>query len=145
MRDMLAVPFKILIISYVYKYAKAEILRLKCETYANFSVIYENRRQNSSTFRTIFATDKSACQFECSVEPKCKSINVNIDEEICELNDKSASDPLDRAVTISSLGWRFYSPSYEERLVRYLTNWKVSYFEWHENLRYSSIKNFFFK
>ena len=114
---MLAFTFKILLISYIHKYAKSEILRLKCEMYANFSVIHENRRQNSNTFRTLHATDESTCQLECSKEPKCKSINVNIDEEICELNDKSASDPMDRVVTMSSIGWRFYSPSYEERLV----------------------------
>ena len=108
---------QIFLVSFLYNLAECEILRLKCETYANFSVIHENTRQNNGTYRTLLYTDDSTCKLECSQDPKCKSLNVNVDEEICELNNKSAYDPMDRVVTISSPGWKFYSPSYEEQFV----------------------------
>ena len=103
--------------SLLYIYAECEILRLKCETYANFSVIHKNKRQKSNTYKTLNYTDDPTCKLECSQDPKCKSINVNVDEEICELNNKSAYDPVDRVLIILSPGWKFYSPSYVERLV----------------------------
>ena len=97
---------------------RSEILRLECETYANFSVTHENRRQNEGTFRRLMDTDEPTCKIECTKEPECKSINVNVNEDVCELNNKSASDPMDKTETISSFGWSFYSPSYNETLVR---------------------------
>ena len=98
--------------------ARSEILRLECETYANFSVTHENRRQIDGTFRRLLDTDEPTCKIECAKEPECKSINVNVKEDTCELNNKSASDPMDKTETISSLGWSFHSPSYNETLVR---------------------------
>ena len=97
---------------------RSEILRLECETYANFSVIHENRRQNEGTFRRLMDTDQLTCKVECTKDPECKSINVNVNEDVCELNNKSASDPMDKTETIPLSGWSFFSPSYNETLVR---------------------------
>ena len=99
--------------------ASCEILRLSCETYANFSIVSHNKRVNH-TFRTIPGTDRQTCQLECSQNAKCKSINVKNVDHSCELNNKSFHDPKDRAVTLESSGWVIYSPSYKERLVSVL-------------------------
>ena len=117
MIEMQSLTFSILVILAILSLADCEILRLECETYANFSVIHENRQQIGATVRILLATDGLTCKLECSREPQCKSINVNDYEEICELNDKSAMDPIDRVVITSSTGWIFYSPSYDEQLV----------------------------
>ena len=97
---------------------RSEILRLECETYANFSVTHENERQSDGIFRRLMDTDEPTCKIECTKEPECKSINVNVNEDVCELNNKSASDPMDRTETIPLSGWSFHSPSYNETLVR---------------------------
>ena len=97
--------------------ANAEILRLDCETYANFSVVHEDKKLNSHAFATLFDTQQSKCEYECSLDSRCKSINFKREENICELHDKSADDARDRISTITSVGWTFYSPSYKEILV----------------------------
>ena len=63
-------------------------------------------------------TDEPTCKIECTKDPECKSINVNVNEDVCELNNKSASDPMDKTETIPLFGWSFHSPSYNETLVR---------------------------
>ena len=112
--------FKVIAIYIVFllscKNKKAEILRLQCGTYANFSVIKENSRLHN-TFHTLWGTDSETCQNECGMEPRCKSINVHEDEYICELNDKSADDPKDKTGAVTETGWMFLSPSYTETLV----------------------------
>ena len=113
---MYRLTYRLLIILLIAGKVEAEILRLKCETYANFSVVQENKRLNH-TFATFFGTDKPTCQYECSLDSRCKSINVKNDEDICELNTKSSDDPRDRISTVPVAGWTFYSPSYKERLV----------------------------
>ena len=98
------------------KQQMGEILRLSCETYANFSIIEENKRIGNS-FRTMFDTDKSSCQYECAKEPRCKSVNFNDGVQVCELSEKSSDDPKDSITTNADNGWDFFSPSYHEILV----------------------------
>ena len=97
--------------------AATEILRLKCETYANFSVIQKNKRLMNHTYLTLTDTDLPMCQYQCGKDAKCKSINIKNDEDICELNSKSADDPKDQVATDPKFGWKFFSPFYKERLV----------------------------
>ena len=102
---------------FIYKESMAEILRLQCETYANFSVVHQNTRLHNHRFEPPLDTDTEMCQVECGMDPKCKSINVNEDEFICEINDISAADPKDQTNAVQETGWTFYSPSYTDRLV----------------------------
>ena len=97
--------------------ARAEILRLGCETYSDFSVILEGKKLDSHPFRTLLETQQPKCEYECSLDSRCKSINFKKEENICELHDKSADDARDQISTMTSVGWTFYSPSYKERLV----------------------------
>lgn len=113
---MRILTYRLFIIIFIATEVVSEILRLKCETYANFSVVQENRRLDSA-FTTLFDTDKPTCQYECILDSRCKSINVKDDENICELNSKSSDDAKDRISTVPAAGWTFYSPSYKERLV----------------------------
>ena len=106
----------LLILSLMYNQDMGEILRLSCETYANFSISEENKRIDDS-FRTIVETEKASCQYECAREPRCKSINFNDREQLCELSEKSADDPKDSIRTNTDNGWDYFSPSYNETLV----------------------------
>ena len=116
---MLKIFCVLLFTALAVKEAATEILRLKCETYANFSVIQENKRLMNHTYLTLTNTDLPMCQYECVKDAKCKSINIKNDEDICELNSKSADDAKDRVATIPEFGWTFFSPFYKERLVTF--------------------------
>ena len=96
--------------------SNGEILRLKCENYANFSVEEPNRKL-ASTFLTFEGLDKSECQYECIRNKQCKTININEDELRCELNDKSTEDKRDNVTTIIAAGWTYSSTNYNEALV----------------------------
>ena len=97
----------ILFIIFTAEQAATEILRLKCETYANFSVIQENKRLINHAYLTLTDTDLPMCQYQCGGDARCKSINIKNDEDICELNSKSADDAKDRVATIPEFGWIF--------------------------------------
>ena len=108
-----------LLIIFAAEQAATEILRLKCGTSTNFSVIHENRPLINHSYLTLTDTDLPMCQYQCGKDAKCKSINIKNDEDICELNSKSADDPKDRVTTIPEFDWTFFSPFYKERLVTF--------------------------
>ena len=110
---------RFLLLIFAAEQAATEILRLKCETYANFSVIQKNKRLMNHTYLTLTDTDLPMCQYECGKDARCKSINIKNDEDICELNSKSADDPKDRVATVPEFEWTFFSPFYKERLVTF--------------------------
>ena len=96
--------------------AHGEILRLKCATYANFTV-EENDKKLLSPFLTLHGLDKPECLSECILNKRCKTININEDELICELNDKSTEDSRDNVTTVVAAGWTYYSTRYNATLV----------------------------
>lgn len=96
----------------------AEILRLKCGAHANFTTVKSSARL-SNAFLTLEGLEATQCQFECTLNEKCKSINVNEDELICELNDKSFEDDKDNATLTSISSWTYYSTSYNETKVSF--------------------------
>ena len=92
------------------------IHRLKCSTYANFTV-QEHDSKLDSTFLTLDGIDKMECQYECSLDERCQTINIHEDDMICELNDKSSEDARDNIATVHADGWTYYSTRYNETLV----------------------------
>ena len=92
------------------------ILRLPCGTFAEFKAVHPNRKL-VQPFHVVFGFDENMCKNECIHHPKCKSINVNKKESVCELNELSAEDPSDKVETRLQLGWTYYSTFYNETLV----------------------------
>lgn len=108
---------RFLFIGIVTAQTAAEILRLECGTDASFSVIQQDKRLHDSYY-SLHDTDKFQCQYECSQDKRCKSINVHEADYVCYLNAKSSMDPRDRVSLSSQTGWTFYSPLYNETAVR---------------------------
>ena len=94
----------------------AEILRLTCGGYANF-VVEERNMRLQNTFLVFQGIDKAQCQFECIHNKQCKTFNINEDEMICELNNKSTEFRRDNVTTINATGWMYYATSFNESLV----------------------------
>ncbi|XP_065072025.1 uncharacterized protein LOC135696532 [Rhopilema esculentum] len=93
-----------------------EILRMPCKTFANFSVVLHGHSLDA-TYRTLENLDEQMCKTECIIEGQCKSININKDMGICQLNDKSAQNPNDRVKTDAKSGWTYFSTRYDEKHV----------------------------
>ena len=94
----------------------AEILRLPCTRYANF-IVEEPNKKLQEAFLTLQGLDKLQCQYECIMNKQCKTFNINEEEMVCELNDKSTEDERDNTTTAVAAGWTHYSTSYNETLV----------------------------
>ena len=77
----------------------------------------EAGKKLESTFLTLDGIDKLECQYECSVEKRCKTVNINEDHMICELNNKSSEDIRDNIATVHADGWTYYSTRYYDTLV----------------------------
>ena len=96
--------------------SSAEILRLDCAIYANFSVKKPNETLQH-TFLTIAGVDRVQCKYECIMNKQCKTFNINEDEMVCELNNKSTEDERDNTTTAIAVGWTYYSTQYNESKV----------------------------
>ena len=94
----------------------AEILRLPCTKYANF-IVEEPNMKLRHTFLTIPGVDTVQCKYECIKNKQFKTFNINEEEMVCELNDKSTEDERDNTTTAVAAGWTYYSTSYNETLV----------------------------
>ena len=104
----------------------AYIHRLKCSTYANFTV-QEHGSKLESTYLTLDGIDKMECQYECSLDERCKTININEEDMICQLNNKSSEDAKDNISTVHASGWTYYATRYNETLVgtRYILQFLI--------------------
>ena len=96
--------------------SSAHILRLECTIHANFSIEKPDEKLKSA-FLVLHGIDKAECQYECSTNKRCKSLNINEKEAICELNDQSTEDRRDNAMTVAAAEWTYYSTSYNDTLV----------------------------
>ncbi|XP_065071004.1 uncharacterized protein LOC135695686 isoform X2 [Rhopilema esculentum] len=93
-----------------------EILRLSCAVFGNFSVLHQDRSL-AATFRTLDGVDEQSCKSNCIMNHQCKSININEDESICELNFRSDQDPKDTIQTYYRQKWKYLSTNYTETLI----------------------------
>ncbi|XP_065071507.1 uncharacterized protein LOC135696142 isoform X2 [Rhopilema esculentum] len=108
--------FQILLLLVISVNTNGEILRLPCKIFANFTAVLHDQSL-SSTFRSLDNLDEQMCKFECIMEHRCKSINLNRELGICQLNSKSAQDPKDFIETQIKEGWTYYSTRFEEKNV----------------------------
>ena len=97
---------------------KAELLRLPCQSYANFSIIKPNTALQGSVISTLLFTTDNQCESMCIMEGRCKSFNREVSGDMrCELNDKTTEDRKDNVTTVARPGWTFKSTDYDFHLV----------------------------
>ena len=97
---------------------KGELLRLKCKSYANFTIIKSNTALQGSVIATFLFLTDNECRFKCLMERKCKSYNKEIGGDMaCELNDKTTEDWNDNVTAVERFGWTFRSTNYSFHLV----------------------------
>ena len=94
------------------------MLRLSCLYHAEFSEVKSDSILEGYVISTTNDISEQKCQSNCMFHPKCKSINWRAGEQqICQLNNRSAADLLDGVKVIQKVGWTFKSTSYTDPLV----------------------------
>ncbi|XP_065059570.1 uncharacterized protein LOC135687052 isoform X2 [Rhopilema esculentum] len=93
----------------------AEILRLPCKTFANFSIVKEGKTMKQP-FLSLEGIGPESCMYECIKHHRCQSININVNESICEFNGKAWDSELSTRFLSDRVGWRFISPTKERML-----------------------------
>eukprot|EP00112_Aurelia_sp_Birch-Aquarium-sp1_P004636 Seg1525.8 transcript_id=Seg1525.8/GoldUCD/mRNA.D3Y31 product=Tenascin-R protein_id=Seg1525.8/GoldUCD/D3Y31 len=115
---MAAYCFLILAFTYITSTINAEILRLPCKNFANFSIIKPNAALQGSVIATLLFKSERECRFDCMLNSQCKSINREEQgDQTCELNNKTTEDRQDSATLVSKPGWTFQSTDYSYRLI----------------------------
>ena len=97
--------------------SKAYIIRLPCLKFANFSVIWNNTALRGSIVATLYGVDETSCKAECLHNERCKSININEEEMMCQINGKVAEDLNDGIELVTKEGWTYKSTDYQSSLV----------------------------
>ena len=96
----------------------AEILRLQCKYFANFTKIQPNIVLQGSVIVTLLFKSEHECRFECTMNRHCKSFNKeNQGDQRCELNSKTTVDIKDFSTMVWRPGWTLHSTDYDDRLV----------------------------
>ena len=95
----------------------ARILRLPCETFADFSYVKEDQVLQGSLLATFNDKSEEQCADQCVLNYYCKSINIKNDATVCQLNSQSAADVSDNCSLVAGVGWKFKSTNYTDRMV----------------------------
>ena len=95
--------------------AKGLILRMWCETYADFTIFKREKGLDGSPLKEISNTNDRGCMRLCVQHPKCRSYNVERTASKCELNSKALGD--ENALLVSRPGWIYKSTDYSSTLV----------------------------
>eukprot|EP00112_Aurelia_sp_Birch-Aquarium-sp1_P019179 Seg4694.2 transcript_id=Seg4694.2/GoldUCD/mRNA.D3Y31 product="Protocadherin Fat 1" protein_id=Seg4694.2/GoldUCD/D3Y31 len=85
--------------------------------FANFSIIKHNRALSNSVLITQLEVDALRCKSECMKESRCKSMNVVLGENVCQLSEKSAGDYKDNVTLSTRSGWMYMETDDTERAV----------------------------
>ena len=87
--------------------------------FANFSIIKHNRALFNSVLITQLEVDALRCKSECMQDSRCKSINVG--DDFCQLNEKSAGDYKDNVTLTTRSGWTYMETDETEKAVSFLS------------------------
>ena len=93
------------------------IIRLPCLKYGNFSIIRNNTALKGWNIATLYGVDETSCKEECLHDERCKSININEEEMMCQLNGKVAEDVEDGVELVRMKGWIYKSTDYKSNMV----------------------------
>ena len=89
------------------------ILRTKCTSHGNFSVMMENSGLHMNEVISMKQDiDADTCKFECIMTNGCKSFAYNEDHLKCQLYKKSDQDPLDNITLTNMNGWTYQTTFY---------------------------------
>ncbi|XP_065053308.1 neurogenic locus notch homolog protein 1-like [Rhopilema esculentum] len=94
------------------------LLRLRCKSYANFSIKATGHLLEGSLIQEIYGIDLNECKLHCVLNQQCKSINIKYDGSgLCQLNNKSSHDMKDKVNLTNNNDWEFYTTNYSVRAV----------------------------
>ena len=93
------------------------ILRLSCKSFADFKISIDEYSL-AGAYSVVKDTDVNMCKSLCSNDTKCKSINTNEKERVCELHRRSVADIDDGAWPRPKQGWTYQTTLFNQTLVK---------------------------
>ena len=91
------------------------ILRLPCDTFAEFRIFSIGKRLTGHVLRTDKGLEDGQCMMKCVEHRKCRSYNLNVKDKICELNSKAHAD--NGTMLADETDWIYKSTDYKNLLV----------------------------
>ena len=91
------------------------ILRLPCKKYADFKVIFKDKRLTGNVLASFYGLQDTQCMVKCVENEKCRSYNINVKDGTCEVNGKASAD--NGAILKTDPDWVYKSTDYSSNLV----------------------------
>ncbi|XP_065069616.1 proteoglycan 3-like [Rhopilema esculentum] len=95
---------------------RMRILRLSCKSFADFKVSIDEYSLPGA-YSVVPDTDVNVCKSLCLNDTKCKSINANKKERVCELHHRSIADIDDGAWPRPTQGWIHQTTLFDQTLM----------------------------
>ena len=100
---------QLLVILMATRSSVEEILRLECQTHADFSISLQGLADVGSILTTHAVTGLRECVLHCISLPNCKAVNYKKDGGNCELVGRQLTKFL-----VSKTGWTFVTTDHKE-------------------------------
>ena len=99
--------------------AQSTILRLPCQTFAEFTVFHMEKALKGHLIKTELDVDDIGCTRKCVEHRKCRSYNLNVQTKECQLNERRFGE--NSAQLVDAPGWLYKSTDYSKKLVSSLS------------------------
>ena len=97
---------------------QAIILRLPCASYADFSIVLEDKVLSESSIKTIHFITLNECKHQCVMHVLCKAISFKKGEVTeCRLHNQTTESIKDNVNLKSAIAWVFLTTNHSKALV----------------------------
>eukprot|EP00795_Rhopilema_esculentum_P003142 gene3143-1447_t len=106
---------KLTVLFYLPLLAQSTILRLPCQTFAEFTVFHMGKALKGHVIKTERDVDDIGCTRKCVEHHKCRSYNLNVQTKECQLNERRHGE--NGTQLVDAPGWLYKSTDYSKKLI----------------------------
>ncbi|XP_065067425.1 fibropellin-1-like isoform X1 [Rhopilema esculentum] len=103
------------VLFYLPLLAQSTILRLPCQTFAEFRVFHMDKALKGHVIKTERDVDDIGCTRKCVEHHKCRSYNLNVQTKECQLNERRHGE--NGTQLVDAPGWLYKSTDYSKKLI----------------------------
>ncbi|XP_065060448.1 neurogenic locus notch homolog protein 1-like [Rhopilema esculentum] len=112
---MLELTVGLTVLFYLPLLAQSTILRLPCQTFAEFTVFHMGKALKGHVIKTERDVDDIGCTRKCVEHHKCRSYNLNVQTKECQLNERRHGE--NGTQLVDAPGWLYKSTDYSKKLI----------------------------
>ncbi|XP_065067481.1 neurogenic locus notch homolog protein 2-like isoform X1 [Rhopilema esculentum] len=106
---------RLTVLFYLPLLAQSTILRLPCQTFAEFTVFHMGKALKGHIIKTERDVDDIGCTRKCVEHHKCRSYNLNVQTKECQLNERRHGE--NGTQLVDAPGWLYKSTDYSKKLI----------------------------